>query len=597
MQRESQPASVADARRSGLRAAARRRDGHLQNIVFLFLRRMRQPLLTLLVVYAVSILGLTLIPGQDADGNAWRMGFFHAFYFVSYMATTIGFGEIPYEFTEAQRLWASLSLYASVMSWIYAFGTILALIQDRTFQHAIEENRFARQIRDLREPFYLVCGYGETGSALVEALIRRGQHAVVIDIDEARTNIIQLQELPEFVPALHGDAADTYHLQEAGLEHPSCTGVVALTNDNEVNLKISITAKLLNPGIKVISRADSHDIEANMASFGTNHIVDPFDTFAAHLSVAFQVPCLYLLQRWLTRCEGATLSDPVYPPGDGHWIVCGYGRFGKAICRRLEDEGVEVIVVEARPDLTGRPDSGFVAGRGTEAVTLQEADIENAAGLVAGTDNDANNLSIVMTARELNSDLFFVVRQNQRQNRDIIEAVNADMVMHPSAVIAEKIRVLLATPMLYEFMSLALHQSDDWACELAARVSALVRDEVPNIREWQVDEHDTNVLHDYLEQSGRFTIQDLLRDPWDRSRSLKAIVLLIRRRNDRDLLPGAETALKPGDRLLICGNSGAFRRMYWTVSHRHTLDYIKTGEDQAQSWVWRRLLKRNHSSY
>ena len=97
--------------------------------------------------------------------GAWS--FFHAFYFVSFMATTIGFGEIPYEFTDAQRLWVSLSLYATVVSWIYAIGTILSLVQDKTFQAAIAENRFARHIRHMREPFHLICGYGETGSALV----------------------------------------------------------------------------------------------------------------------------------------------------------------------------------------------------------------------------------------------------------------------------------------------------------------------------------------------------------------------------------------------------------------------------------------------
>ena len=564
----------------------------MENIVFLILRRMRPPLLTLLVVYAVSVLGLTLIPGLDADGNPWRMSIFHAFYFVSYMATTIGFGEIPYAFTDAQRLWVSLSLYASVIAWIYAFGTILALVQDRTFQEAIAEYRFARRIRRMREPFHLVCGYGETGTALVQALTRRGQHAVVIDIDRARTSIIQLQDLREFVPALHGDAAVTRHLQEAGLQHPSCAGVVALTDDNDVNLKIAITAKLLNPKIKVICRADSHDVEANMASFGTDHIVDPFDTFAAHLAVAFQAPCLYLLHRWLTGREGTALSEPVYPPKDGHWIVCGYGRFGKAICARLKGEGIKVVVVEARPDLTGRPDSGFVAGRGTEAETLQQADIDSAAGLVAGTDNDANNLSIVMTARELNPDLFVVMRQNQHDNRDIIAAVHAEMVMHPSAIIADKIRVLLATPMLYEFMSLALYQEDSWACELASRVSALVREEVPHIREWVIGAGDTEELHDYLTQGGQFLVNDLLRDPWQRERGLKAIVLLIHRRNDRLLLPEPTTPLKPGDRLLICGNRSAFTRMEWSVSNRHTLSYLKTGQDRPQTWLWRRLTRR-----
>lgn len=569
----------------------------MENIVFLILRRMRQPLLTLLLVYAISVLGLTLIPGRDADGNLWHMSIFHAFYFVSYMATTIGFGEIPYAFSDAQRLWVSLSLYAAVISWIYAFGTILALVQDRTFQDAIAETRFARRIRNMREPFHLVCGYGETGTALVQSLTQRGQHAVVIDIDQSRTNIIQLQELREVVPALHGDAAITRHLQEAGLQHPACAGVVALTDNNDVNLKIALTAKLLNPKIKAICRADSHDVEANMASFGTDHIVDPFDTFAAHLAVAFQAPCLYLLQRWLTGREGSLLSEPVYPPQDGHWIVCGYGRFGKAICARLKGEGLKVMVVEARPDLTGQPESGFVAGRGTEAETLEQADIAHAAGLVAGTDNDANNLSIVMTARALNSDLFVVVRQNQHDNRDIIAAVQADMVMHPSAIIADKIRVLLATPMLYEFMSLALYQEDSWACELASRVSALVRDQVPHIREWSVIEADTGGLHDYLVQGGQFLVSDLLRDPWRRDHNLNAIILLVRRRNDRILLPEQGTPLKPGDRLLICGDRTAFTRMQWSVSHRHSLDYIRTGEDNPQSWLWRRLAARRRARH
>ena len=565
----------------------------METIVFLILRRMRQPLLTLLVVYAVAITGLTLIPGRDADGNVWFMSIFHAFYFVSYMATTIGFGEIPYAFSDAQRLWVSLSLYASVIAWIYAFGTILSLVQDRTFQAAMAEYRFAGRIRAMREPFHLVCGYGETGTALVKSLTERGQHAVVIDIDEARTSVIQLQELREFVPALHGDAAVTRYLQEAGLQHACCAGVVALTDDNEVNLKVAITAKLLNPQIKVISRADSHDIEANMASFGTDHIVDPFDTFAAHLAVAFQAPCLYLLQRWLTGREGAVLSEPVYPPQDGHWIVCGYGRFGKAICRRLKGEGIEVVVIEATPEVTGRPDTKLVTGLGTEAETLQEADIENAAGIVAGTDNDANNLSIVMTARELNSSVFAVVRQNQGDNHDIIAAVNAEMVMHPSAIIADKIRVLLATPMLYEFVSLALYQDESWACELASRVSALVRDEVPDIHEWSLDQGNASALQEYLAGGGQFSVADLLRDPWQRERELKAIVLLIRRRNDRMLLPHPQDVLKAGDRLLICGNRAAFTRMQWTVSHRHTLDYVKTGSDLPQSWLWRRLARRS----
>ena len=90
--------------------------------VFLLLRRLRSPLIVLIVVYAVAVFGFTLIPGVDDQGRPWRMGFFHAFYFVSFLGTTIGLGEIPYPFTDAQRLWALLSIYATVVAWLYGIG-------------------------------------------------------------------------------------------------------------------------------------------------------------------------------------------------------------------------------------------------------------------------------------------------------------------------------------------------------------------------------------------------------------------------------------------------------------------------------------------
>ena len=90
----------------------------MPSIFYILLRRLRTPLIVLISIYAVSILGFVLIPGQDDQGQLWRMSFFHAFYFVSYMASTIGFGEIPYAFTNGQRLWAMVTIYASVIGWL-----------------------------------------------------------------------------------------------------------------------------------------------------------------------------------------------------------------------------------------------------------------------------------------------------------------------------------------------------------------------------------------------------------------------------------------------------------------------------------------------
>lgn len=570
---------------------------------------MRRPLLTLVVVYSITILGLALIPGQDADGNVWHMDFFHAFYFVSFMSTTIGFGEIPFEFTDAQRMWVVFSLYLSVIAWLYAVGTILSLVQDKTFQRAMRERRFANKVKGLREPFYLLCGYGETGRELTISLTDRGKHVVVIDSDEEQINLIKLQNLRGHVPALHADVRKPKHILEAGLKLDNCEAVVALTNDNETNLKIAITAKLLHKDIKVICRADSHDIEANMASFNTDYIIDPFDTFARYLSIALQMPGLYLLHRWFTERktiersdslanQPAELPEPVYPPASGHWIICGYGRFGKAVYERLIKEDITITVIEATPEITGAPAEGVVQGRGTEAVTLQQAGIENASGIVAGTDNDANNLSVVMTALELNDKLFVIVRQNRRQNHALFERLGQDragtyMVMHAGAIIADRIRVLLATPLLYQFMSLSTHEDDAWACDLISRTIGLVSNinTVPVMREISLVKDEYCAVCQAMTQGELVRLADLMRDAADLSRTLDCIPLLLERAGSLTLLPANETELQIGDKLLFTGSPRAFTYMAWTLCNHDTLDYVITGEEKPDSWIWKKITK------
>lgn len=184
----------------------------MNSIFFLVFRRMRAPLLALVLVYAITILGFVLIPGIDENGAPWRMSFFHAFYFVSYMATTIGFGEIPRAFSEMQRLWTLVSIYSTVVVWLYSFGTIIALIQDRALQQAFAKTRFARRVRHQVDVFYLICGYGETGSSLVQALAERNQHSVVIDVRPDRISLLELQDYPMFIPGICADARVPQHL-------------------------------------------------------------------------------------------------------------------------------------------------------------------------------------------------------------------------------------------------------------------------------------------------------------------------------------------------------------------------------------------------
>nr|MCU0868334.1 ion channel [Burkholderiales bacterium] len=202
------------------------REARHASVLLLFLRRMRAPLLVLIVTYAVAIVGLVAIPGMDDHGRPIRISFLHAFYVVSYTATTIGFGETPYPFTAAQRLWASCWIYLTVVGWLYAIGKLLALMQDSGFQQVVQAARFARAVRRLREPFHVVCGLGETGSLFVTAIDDRGGRAVALDADVARVQALDVAALRVDVPALAADARRPGTLVDAGLGLRRCAGVV-----------------------------------------------------------------------------------------------------------------------------------------------------------------------------------------------------------------------------------------------------------------------------------------------------------------------------------------------------------------------------------
>ena len=571
----------------------------MENILFIFLRRLHVPLIVLISVYAVSILGFVLIPGVDEQGNPWRMDFFHAFYFVSFMGTTIGFGEIPYAFTGAQRMWATVSIYATVISWLYAIGYLLTIIQDPALRDLLTVNRFRRSVKRIREPFYLICGYGDTGNFLVRALSEAGIRSVVVEIDQDRVNHLELAGYNTYVPGLCADASVPDNRVKAGLQNQNCAGVVALTNQDSVNLKIAITSKLLNPNLHTIARAETHDVEKNIASFGTDHIINPFDTFAGRLALALHSPGMYLLYEWMTSVPHETLREPVFPPR-GRWILCGYGRFGKAVHERLSAEGITTTVIEAMPDRTGTPSDGVVVGRGTEADTLHEADILHAVGLVAGTDDDANNLSIVMTGKSLNPDLFTVMRQNSRANDVIFDAVQSDLIMQRGSIIAHKIFAMITSPVLADFLRLARRHDDDWANQLISRIGGITGEEAPHVWMLSLNEELAPAVNLALDHDIEITIDSLTTDPHDHTSQLPVIALLLKRFDDgaeQDiLLPSPREPLQAGDQLLFCGRFGSQSSIEWLVANLNVLEYVLFGEDRPAGTIWRRFPRRESAS-
>lgn len=563
------------------------------NVFFLLLRRIQMPLVVLILAYAVAVLGFVLIPGQDDHGNPWRMGFLHAFYVVSYTATTIGFGELPYLFTDAQRLWMTLVVYLTVIAWMYTIGMLLSLIQEPSFRALTRELTFTRGVRRIAEPFYLVCGYGDTGSALVRGLTDTGLRAVVVDLNPARIDALLLEDMQTQVPGLCADAGKPDTLIKAGLQHRHCAGVLVLTNNDSANLQIAITAKLLRPGMHTVVRAETQDAVANLAAFGTDHILNPFDLYARILKNAVHAPSLYALDEQLTSVPNEAWSLPLHPPR-GNWVVCGYGRFGQALHHALRGEGITCRVVEADPKIAETVPE-CVQGRGTQAKTLLEAGIRKADALIVGTDNDAHNLCTAMMARELNPDIFIVARQNQRDNDALFRAARIPLVLQFGRVLAGEVFSIVTSPLIVDFLRLAHREDEAWASGLEHRIHAIMGRHNPD--RWVVDvrSHPAPAISRALAAGRRVRIGDLRRDPQNRNQHISSIALLLKRGSKFTLLPHDGESLHKGDIVLFCGTQHARRRMEWVTRNHNIFHYIATGEERT-NWLLAKLAPRKAGS-
>ncbi|MFT5135993.1 MAG: voltage-gated potassium channel [Arenicella sp.] len=521
----------------------------MSDVFFLVLRRLRIPLILLVMVYAIATLGMTLIPGIDPNGQPWHMSFFHAFYFVSITATTIGFGEIPYPFTDTQRAWALICAYTSVVAWLYAIGNMLRLLQDPTFKNAIAERTFARNIKDIDRPFYIICGYGETGMFINQGLSQLGIQTVIIDRDHNRTNSLELEDLSLPPIILNADATDPRNLVYAGLHHSKCAGIIAVTEKDHTNLKVAVASKLLNENVPVICRSEIQDEADNMASFGTNVIINPFLTFANRLNLMAYDPALHQIQNWfINQHSSQHLTERLLPKG--RWIICGFGRLGKSIEATLAKDGIEMVVVDPDPEQSGAPE-GSIVGRGTEAKTLHEAGISDASVIVAASNDDANNLSVMITAHQINKEIYTIGRVNDEANQSLFEQANCDYIMRRSQLVANEVLTSISRPLVSKFIKYSSSLKDDSTERLIEDIDKLTGRHDPITWRLLLNAEQSPALASHLEQGLALSVGQICQNELlPRSDCLP---LLLQRGNVSHLLPSSDTQLLMNDELLVCG--------------------------------------------
>ena len=141
-----------------------------------------------------------------------------------------------------------------------------------------------------------------------------------------------------------------------------------------------------------------------------------------------------------------------------HYIVCGYGRMGKRICKELSAKPLPFVVIDKNPDVIAalqREGLMAVEGDATQDEVLIRAGIERAKGVVSVVNTDTENLYIVLTARGLNKDLHIVARAGDEGSEPKLMRAGANRVSSPYHIGGMQMAQALIRPAVMDFLELA----------------------------------------------------------------------------------------------------------------------------------------------
>ena len=226
-------------------------------------RRVRNAALLLVAMFATGIVGYKLVGGAE---HTWL----EAVYMATITLTTTGMRDIiPTNTPVAEAFTIGYLLFGATAA-VYTLSTITAFIVEGDLTKGFRSRRMQKTI-DAMQGHFVICGIGQTGTAVLRELLNTQRSCVAIEHNHQ--HIVTAEAAYPTLPVLHGDCSDDETLTRAGVQRAA--GIVICTDDDKIGLVTTVLARQLNPKIRIVARATTERAASRLRQAGADGVVAP----------------------------------------------------------------------------------------------------------------------------------------------------------------------------------------------------------------------------------------------------------------------------------------------------------------------------------
>jgi voltage-gated potassium channel len=224
------------------------------------IRRLIISLMVLLILSLIGFFGYLIIDDHDP---------IEALFMTVITMSTVGFGTVR-QLSPEGMVFSSFLIVASAGTFIYAITNLTTFLVEGEIRDVFHQFQVRKKVSKLKNHI-IICGLGRNGREAAEELFRQNQSFVIVDQDE---HVIRefLEAHPDAL-IIMGDATSDEILGRANIQHAK--GLITSLSTDAENVFITLTARELNPRIKVVARASTESTITKLKRAGANEVILP----------------------------------------------------------------------------------------------------------------------------------------------------------------------------------------------------------------------------------------------------------------------------------------------------------------------------------